>query len=369
MARLDRIGFELLPQLLHVDAQVMGMLDMRGPPYLAQQLPVRDHHAEVLRQAGEKAKFQRREMDLHAVAPDDVLFQVRRDLAQLEYRLAGAGAGGVAQRRAHAREQLADAEGLGDIVVRAGVERLDLRALLRARREHQDRHRRPGANAPDHVHAVDVGQAEVDDRQVRLLAAGVDGAARAGAGLDDSIAFGGERGAQEPADLRLVLDDEDRPSGFGHASRGTCGAGSTGRVKRNAAPPSARVSAQMRPPGRRTMAPQRARPSPPPATVPSVLPRWNLANSCSGSPAGNPGPASSTETSRPSSCLSTRSVMRVPGGVCLAAFSIRLASTCSMSAASTRTSGSSIGRSTSTGGDSRPACRPRHTQPALSRNL
>ena len=114
------------------------------------------------------------------------------------------------------------------------------------------------------------------------------------------------------------------------------------------------------------MARQMARPSPTPATVPSVLPRWNLANSCSGSPAGNPGPASSTETSRPSSCLSTRSVMRVPGGVCLAAFSIRLASTCSMSAASTRTSGSSIGRSTSTGCDSRRSCSRRSTAPAIS---
>src|SRR5437773_533370 len=71
-------------------------------------------------------------MDLQAVALDDVLFQVRRDLAQLECRLAGAGPGGIAQRHANAREQLADAEGLGDIVVRAGVERLDLRALLRA---------------------------------------------------------------------------------------------------------------------------------------------------------------------------------------------------------------------------------------------
>src|SRR5207302_1139013 len=129
----------------------------------------------------------------------------------------------------------AAAEGLGDIVVRAGVERFDLRALLCARREDQDRHRRPGANAPDHLHAVDVGQAEVDDRQIGLVAAGVDGAARAGVGLDHAVAFGGERGAQEPADLRLVLDDEDLPSGFGHSSRGTCGAGSTGRVKRNAA--------------------------------------------------------------------------------------------------------------------------------------
>src|SRR3989449_506070 len=104
MARLDRIGFELLSELLHIDAQVMGMLDMRGPPHLAQQLAVRDHHAEVLRQAGEKAEFQRREMDLHAVALYDVPFQVRRDLAQLECRLAGAGPGGIAQRHAHARE-------------------------------------------------------------------------------------------------------------------------------------------------------------------------------------------------------------------------------------------------------------------------
>src|SRR5207249_10118493 len=107
-----------------------------------------------------------------------------------------------------------------------------------------------------------------------------DGAARAAAGLDHAVAFGGERGAQEPADLRLVLDDQHG----GHFSSSTFGASSSVRVKRKAAPPSARVSAQMRPPCRLTMARQIARPSPTPATVPSVLPRWNLANSCSGSP-------------------------------------------------------------------------------------
>src|SRR2546425_13364891 len=109
----------------------MGMLGMRGPPYLAQQLPVRDHHAEVLRQAGEKAKFQRREMDLHAVALDDVPFQVRRDLAQLKSRLAGAETRGIAQLHPHVREQLADTEELGNIVVSAGTKLRYLRALLR----------------------------------------------------------------------------------------------------------------------------------------------------------------------------------------------------------------------------------------------
>ncbi len=42
-------------------------------------------------------------------------------------------------------------------VVRTGVERVDLGALLRASGQDDDRHRRPAPDAADHVDAVDLG--------------------------------------------------------------------------------------------------------------------------------------------------------------------------------------------------------------------
>ena len=72
------------------------------------------------------------------------------------------------ERHAQPGEQLADAERLGNVVVGPGVERRDLVRLLAARREHDDRDRRPGAQPLDHLEPVEVGQAEVQDDHVGL---------------------------------------------------------------------------------------------------------------------------------------------------------------------------------------------------------
>ena len=52
-ARARRIGLELVPQLLHVDAQVMRLVDIERAPCFAQKVPVRQHHAGMrARRAG-----------------------------------------------------------------------------------------------------------------------------------------------------------------------------------------------------------------------------------------------------------------------------------------------------------------------------
>ena len=43
MMRLRWINFQLLPQVTDVNAQVVAALDVRRPPYLAQQLTMRHH--------------------------------------------------------------------------------------------------------------------------------------------------------------------------------------------------------------------------------------------------------------------------------------------------------------------------------------
>src|SRR5262249_6708713 len=260
------------------------VLDIRRSPDFAQELAVCQYHAQMLRQAGKQPELDRSEVDFGAFAAGATLFEVYLHFSEHQ-RLTRRGPRGVPQRGAYARQQLSDAEWLGDVVVGAGVEGLDLGLLARARREHDDRHRRPAADAPDDFHAVDVGQPEVDDREIRLVAAGGGGTALAAFRLHHAIAFRGERAAQEPADLRLILDDEHRGARLAHCraaatSRGICGASSSGKLKRKAAPPEVapsfrggRRSAQMLPPCSRTIARQMARPSPTPLTALSGLPR------------------------------------------------------------------------------------------------
>ena len=80
---------------------------------------------------------------------------------------------GVPQGHAQAGQQFADAERLGQIIVGPGVQGLDLLVFLAAGRKDHDRHLRPLADLPDHLHAVDVGQSQVEDHQIRLLAGGL----------------------------------------------------------------------------------------------------------------------------------------------------------------------------------------------------
>src|SRR5205085_4039010 len=188
----------------------------------------------------------------------------------------------MAQRDAHPGKQLAHAERLGDVVVRAGVERLDLRLLLMARREHHDRHRRPLADSADELAAVVVGQREVDDGEVGPVRTGVDRAALGGGRLNDAEPLGAERTPEETADLRLVLYHED--SRHAGASAGTVGCASIGSEKRKALPPIGSLSAQARPPCSTTIAREMARPRPTPPGRPSAAPCSNLAKMRSSSP-------------------------------------------------------------------------------------
>jgi len=52
-----RVGFELLPEVCHVDAQVVGVPLGVGAPEFAQDLPVGDYLAAVLHEQLEKRVF------------------------------------------------------------------------------------------------------------------------------------------------------------------------------------------------------------------------------------------------------------------------------------------------------------------------
>ena len=68
----------------------------------------------------------------------------------------------------------------------------------------------------DQLQAVDVGQAEIEQHQVGPVMAQRRQRLRAGRRLDRAIVVRAQRRAQQPADRRLVLDDQDGGGVAGH---------------------------------------------------------------------------------------------------------------------------------------------------------
>src|SRR5262249_25495078 len=114
---------------------------------------------------------------------------------------------GMPERNPDAGEQLAHAEGLGEVVVGACIQRGDLVSFREAGGQHHHRDGGPLAQPPDDLDAVDVGQPEVEDHQVRLTIRGCRQSRDPALGLVHLESVRGQPGAQEAPDLRIVLDD------------------------------------------------------------------------------------------------------------------------------------------------------------------
>ena len=148
------------------------------------------------------------------VADQDVVgVLVHRELAGADHRLL-VGLHRAAQDRLDARDDLVEAERLGDVVVAAGVEARDLVFGLVLRGEEEDRRGVAGAaEALGDAEPVHVGEHHVEDDQVGLLLE--DGRDRLGAvghGLHLETRESEARDEQV-ADVRLVVDDEDARCG------------------------------------------------------------------------------------------------------------------------------------------------------------
>ena len=118
----------------------------------------------------------------------------------------------AAQQRAHARGELGHGEGLHHVVVGAQVQAAHAVIDRVARREHQHRHRpvcpAAGAQAPQHLEAVHLRQADVEDHQVELLVRGGQHRFLAARRDVDRVALGFEDALQTGSEGRVVLDDQ-----------------------------------------------------------------------------------------------------------------------------------------------------------------
>ena len=122
-------------------------------------------------------------------------------------------AGRAAQQSADARQHFLHVEGLGDIVVGAGIEALHLVAPAVARGEDEHRHLAVGA-APflEHADAVDHRQAEIEHDRVIGFGLAEIVAFLAVLGAVDHIARIGQSGDDLPVEIWIIFDDEQSHS-------------------------------------------------------------------------------------------------------------------------------------------------------------
>src|SRR6185437_7890486 len=106
--------------------------------------------------------------------------------------------------------QLEHAERLRDVIVGASVEQVHLFVLRMTSRKHDDRHSRRAPDVPAHVDPGHVWKAEVENHEVWSAAdRRVDPGVAIGC-FGDLAAHLGERVANRPADLGLVVDHQDQ---------------------------------------------------------------------------------------------------------------------------------------------------------------
>src|SRR5262249_41846486 len=153
------------------------------------------------------------------------------------------------------------------------IERLHLAGFVAAAREHHDRDALvAGANGPQQIEALGIGQTEIKDDQVGPLAEQIE-CSLAVRRLDNLITLRGQAHAQELADRRLVVDHQDADrSGTHAAASNLCRPRGIGRLMVKAAPlRSVRLAAAMVPCMASTKPRAMARPRPVPARTWSVF--------------------------------------------------------------------------------------------------
>ena len=164
----------------------------------------------MTRHEDQEIKFLGREVNFVAAHADQPRLRIDQEIAGTDRFLRRFSCGRYAtQVRPYSRQQFIHAERLGDVVVGAGIERLDFRFLLTTHREHDDRDGRAFADRAAKLHARHARHGEVGDNEVgQPVHCRVEAGFAVGCGFH-FVALGVERSLEHARDLRFIIDHQN----------------------------------------------------------------------------------------------------------------------------------------------------------------
>ena len=122
--------------------------------------------------------------------------------------LPGTVLGSMAQCRPYPGQQLGSTKGLGDVVVRAQIQRRDFIPLMGSGRHHKNGHLAPAAHLLDEDLAVQIRQSQIQQHQIRAMTGYHHQSFFSRSGHQYGIAIGGQNGLHKVTDVFLVLHDQ-----------------------------------------------------------------------------------------------------------------------------------------------------------------
>jgi hypothetical protein len=195
---------ELVAQVAHVDLDDVGVALELVVPDMLEDLTLGDGLAPAVEQELQQGQLPGRELHLDRAPPGPLGGRVEAQVAGLEHGRALAGA--PAQQRPQPRQQDRIRERLGEVVVGAVVERLDLVPLALLGGQHEDRGPDPlAAQGRAEPVAVDAGQHDVQHDHVVGVLAGQPEAVGTVQGDVDGEPLGGQPVAEPGGQPPLVL--------------------------------------------------------------------------------------------------------------------------------------------------------------------
>src|SRR5438270_4099703 len=150
---MRRVVVQLLAQLTGVDAQVLALAPVLGPPHFLEDGPVGQDPARPPGEEGEKGELLGRQLDLAVADGNGVAGQVDLQVSHPQQGIVVLCSAvlPVPQGHTNARQQLGGRERLGHVVVGAFVESEHLAVLRAFSRQHHDADLGPLTDAAAHL--------------------------------------------------------------------------------------------------------------------------------------------------------------------------------------------------------------------------
>src|SRR5665213_3027188 len=208
MPRLRGVRFDLLAQPLHVSVQGSGVRELHSPPQRVEADFARDNLPEVRREQREEIELLATELDVDAIAGHRTAHEIHFEIA-VDDEVFVTGGGGATQNGTNARDELAQAIGLGDVVRGANLEAEYDVHLTGARGDHYHGNTARVIDLTAEVHPGAVGEHQVEQDDVGLGADQNLACARECLGTNHDEAFGGQTDGEGILVTLLILHDED----------------------------------------------------------------------------------------------------------------------------------------------------------------